>query len=755
MLSRKDRHGRRGVITLGAAVVGDISAVRTWHDFAAYLQRIRRRSAMSLQEVESAGKRLASSDRRYRLLPVSTVSDALNGKTQIKRDLLVSLLEVLQVPRAERHQILDTWQLLTATVGQGPPGAGRVDEASPRDLGVHAAIQISDGATRLPGENGQLPSYVERDFDAQLHQQIVTGTQDGCFVLLMGGSSCGKTRSLYEAVSGLVPDWWLVQPSSTREIRDLLTMPTASTVLWLDDFHRFLGADPPLRHADIIALRKAKMIVVGTVWHKHYHSRKRLGYGDDDDIYAEDRKLIELAEVITVPEALSPGERRRATKLAKGDTRIRTALAVTDVGFTQVLAAGPDLVRRWEQAPNPYCRAILTAAADARRLGVQGALSVDVLTTAMTGYLSRTQRVPGARLWLERGLQAATTPLYGEVSALFPVAPETGKPAGNGESDEVVADYSVADYLTQHIGRLRRNECPPHSLWEAVATETHDLDDLRRLASAALARMRYAYAERALRRLHEAGDDSAGVELITLLRRQGRMDEAIVVAEALLAANPADQRRRILRVGLVQLWARAEQLREQAATDPLAADRLAELLDDGGKADELRARAEDGNAAATEDLVELLAERGGVAGLRELAAEGNRLASIRLAELLAIPDQVDIPEPAHSVGSSTAVRQPAQPAASAPGVGGDHVEQLRASADGGDEKAANELTGLLFDAGDRAGLLAEVNAGTHRAAERYLALLTADLAIDRRDVRAVQAFGLSADGRPAAPRTTP
>jgi hypothetical protein len=340
------------------------------------------------------------------------------------------------------------------------------------------------------------------------------------------------------------------------------------------------------------------------------------------------------------------------------------------------------------------------------------------------------------------------------VSALFPVAPETGKYAGNGD-DEVVADYSVADYLTQHIGRVRRIECPPHSLWEALATQTRDLDDLRRLASAALARMRYAYAERALRNLHQAGDDSASFELITLLRRQGRMDDAIGVAETLLASNPGDQRRRSVRAELIRLRARAEQLREQMTSDSVVADRLAELFADGGKADALRSRAADGNVAAAEDLVELLAGRGGVADLHELAAGGHRLAAARLAELMASLGQVDASQPASNPGGSTAAHQSMRPAPGAHGTDDDHVEQLRAEADRGNEKAANELTGRLFDAGDRAGLLAEVNAGTHRAAERYVALLTADPAMDRRDVQAVQAYGLRSDGQPGAPQRTP
>jgi hypothetical protein len=56
--------------------------------------------------------------------------------------------------------------------------------------------------------------------------------------------------------------------------------------------------------------------------------------------------------------------------LTEADPRLRVALAASaDGGMTQLLAAGPQLVRWWEQAPTPYAQAVLTAAIDARRLG--------------------------------------------------------------------------------------------------------------------------------------------------------------------------------------------------------------------------------------------------------------------------------------------------------------------------------------------------------------------------------------------------
>ena len=683
---------------------------------------------MSLADLEKFGNSRVKAGKGGRGLPTSTVSDALSGKRRIKKDLLEALLAAWRVQPHEYAQIMQKWQRLNATLGQGPANAGRVDEATPRELGIHPAISIA-------GEADQLPHYVPRDFDDHLREAIAKGaaenTERGCFVVLIGRSSCGKTRSLYEAVNDLIPTWWLVQPTRTQEVQDLLGMPAEKTVLWLDELQRFLGAEPPLRKVDIVTLVKAGMIVVGTLWPDHYWSRKRLGHGDE--VHTEDRQLLEFAEVIGVPEELTLAERKQAGKLASTDSRIRVALAASDAGLTQVLAAGPDLVNVWDQAPDPYSKAMLSAAADARRLGVQSALPLETLIAAMEGYLSRPHRGQGPGSWLDRALLHATNKLHGEVSALTKVVDER---IGN-------VGYVVADYLTEHISRVRRAVCPPDSLWEVLTVEIRDPDDLRRLAGAALARMRYHYAEPVLREMHRKGDHMAAVELVTLLRRQDRLVEAMAVVDTWSAANPGDKRRGDLRAELMSVQFEAEQLRRQDATELLA-----ELLADGGQANAARSRAATGSAAAEEELAEMLADRGCVDELRELAENADRYAAERFADLLWSLGRTDELQRRAEAGDAAARRHLHGRAQRDRGGRSSDIARLRAEADSGNDEAAVELTLLLFEAGDRDGLLAEVNAGTRQAVERYLALLTADPDTDRHHIRDVRAHGLSANGRP-------
>jgi hypothetical protein len=90
-----------------------------------------------------------------------------------------------------------------------------VGEVHPRRLGVHAAISVPG----VPDEI--LPEYVPRDVDAAefgVRARVAAATKRGGFVLLVGGSSVGKTRCAAEAVRALLPDWWLVHPAGPAEV---------------------------------------------------------------------------------------------------------------------------------------------------------------------------------------------------------------------------------------------------------------------------------------------------------------------------------------------------------------------------------------------------------------------------------------------------------------------------------------------------------------------------------------------------------
>ena len=142
--------------------------------------------------------------------------------------------------------------------GGGPSGgAVRVSEADPRRLGVHAAISVPG----VPDE--VLPEYVPRDVDAAefgVRAKVAAAAERGGFVLLVGGSSVGKTRCAVEAVRALLPDWWLVHPAGPAEVAALAQAPPPRTVVWLDELQRYLDGEHGLTGGVVRALLDASRI---------------------------------------------------------------------------------------------------------------------------------------------------------------------------------------------------------------------------------------------------------------------------------------------------------------------------------------------------------------------------------------------------------------------------------------------------------------------------------------------------------------
>ncbi|WP_173082627.1 hypothetical protein [Phytohabitans rumicis] len=700
---------------------------------------------MSLGEIEQQTK---GWEKPLRPLKSSTLSNAFTGKTLISQEFLVGLLTLFEAPESVRR----LWLHAQARIKDAEHGTtvhrvisvNRFDTASPRDLGIHSAIIT-------PDTTDELPAYIERDFDFRLRAALTNeGPTRGCFVILVGGSSTGKTRSLYEAIHEVAPNWHLVQPAETEELLELKDHPPSQTVFWLDELQRYLGSRPPLSLECVRALTRKPNIVVGTLWPDQYDARviprqSNTGTDEADDV----RRLLRSAIVISVEEDLTPDELERAHGLAERDTRIRIALRTRDAGLTQVLAGGPALVLRWEQAPDPYAKAMITAAADAHRLGVQSPLSESLLAGATFGYLRNALRVTPPDVWLAEALPHATRPLHGNVSALSPV--DGGRPG-------TLAGYTIADYLAQHLRRHRRVECVPHEAWRALVAGLDRSADLRRIADSAAARLRYAYTEQALERLvDEFGDGAAAIELTHLLIRQDRFQQAVMVLRRRLEVEPRDRAagRRLARVQ--ELWQRVEEIRPAAhAGDPAARERLTEILADGGVCDDLRTRAKTGDALAAEELVERLVDRGRLRELRQRADGGHLYAAEALADLYVAWGDVDLLQARARAGDPAAELRLSKVHEEGVRTAGAESEaaDLRAAA-GGDPEAARRLCALLFELRDRAGLRAELEAGTYGAADRLIALYTAEETVPAEQLANLRAFGLTADGAPITPTPSP
>jgi hypothetical protein len=619
---------RLGVVVSGEPVSDDNhvnpATVDTLPEFAAALQGLRgTRSYAELDKIVNPNH----GRQRSRLLPASTLNNLLHGKAVPSRETLTTFLKACGLAAVAQEPWLAAWERVGTAHLRRPAGAVRVRDGRPRLLGVHASI-------RVDGSVGELPAYVPRDLDADLRTAIIGAAEHGGFVLLVGGSSVGKTRALFEAIRVALPDWWLIHPDSAEPeaTRALAAAPTPRTVAWLDELQHYLTGGDGLSAGRARSLITGGIVLAATLWPEEYTRRSTMPIPGQPDPHADERQLLGLARVIRVPEVFSAAERCRAEALAS-DRRIRVALDTPDAGFTQVLAAGPELVSRWEHA-DPYSKAVITAALDARRVGAYGPLTRDLLEISAPAYLTPTQQASAPSDWLGCALAYATTTVHGAAACLTPV------PAGMG----VIGGYTTADYLHQHALCTRRTTPLPGTVWQAIVGFHHPEDTLR-VADNAIRRGRVAEAESLYRQAASAGDAAAASRLAELLSEQGRIDDALTLLQE--QANAGDRNalyalsRLLLRLECVDDAAEALVRQHADVGDMYAANQLASLLWRHGRVDELRQRADAGDDSAALRLASLLAEQGNIDELRQRADAGNGAALYLLTMLLTEQGRAD------------------------------------------------------------------------------------------------------------------
>ena len=162
--------------------------------------------------------------------------------------------------------------------GREVRSAGRpLDEVTdPFVLEVHRPVQPEDPQPGLPA----LPAYVLREHDTEL-QRWCGRRREGSsgIAVLVGGSSTGKTRACWEALSrcGTGPGWRLWHPiDPSRPEAALRELPGIGprTVVWLNEAQFYLDvADGGLGERVAAGLRellrdpaRAPVLVLATLW---------------------------------------------------------------------------------------------------------------------------------------------------------------------------------------------------------------------------------------------------------------------------------------------------------------------------------------------------------------------------------------------------------------------------------------------------------------------------------------------------------
>ena len=459
-----------------------------------------------------------------------------------------------------------------------------------------------------------VPAFVERDRGPQITSWMRGAREDGGFLVLVGDSSVGKTRLLYETARDVLPDFAVLAPDlgdgGLVNSIAAAAFPLPKLIVWLDELQRFLDGPyltPGSTSITDTAVRQlldapTPVVVLGAMWLEHatelrarepdphatelrarepdpHTTVQRLRYPGAADIL-ENKGLVRQ-EALT---SFSGTEREAAAKLSSHDPRLAKALADRNYNVTEVLAGAPQLVARYEQASEEQ-QAVLNAAIDARRLGIQAPLTETLLRAAARGYLST---LHPDDTWFPAALTELTRYDRPEDHATAPLIE-----VFNEEKSKILG-YTVADYLLQRLTRQRRSTRLSAVTWQALIDHTRDDHDLGRLALHVDYRLLYRYAEPLYSHLADFGDTYAAHRLAELLvNRNGPAEEIIKAFQTLIRGGSSYQ----------------EKIHVNDRTCLLIVRRLDERGRGDVAADVRWAWAEAGDRAAAEDWEETLVKQ--------------------------------------------------------------------------------------------------------------------------------------------------
>ena len=459
-----------------------------------------------------------------------------------------------------------------------------------RDL---TAFSVGTSRPRTPQswDDSQALGYVLR---AEVDASLETALRDASkpFLLVVGPSKSGKSRTAFEAVRRVYPDRWLVAPSNQHSLDELLRLDPpfalAGSVVWLDDLERYL----PVGHGEGMTRRLVKTIaenpetcVVATIRRSEYEKYSPGG----DEITREVENLLTEAVSISLPPLTE-----LPTELAS--CNLPFAQEVARVGLGAALVGGPELVDRLRNGANPIGAAMVRAAVDWRR-GGGGHTPESGLRGLCSIYLRDGRAQSPSEESLDAGLDWACCELW----------PDSGI-ALLASSRKRLDFYAVPDYLLDAA-----DADVPNEMWDALA-ETAPKARMVHVGAAAWRASHGTVAVAALTRAAQDGDTKGMFLLGGLLREQGHEIEA-------------------------EKWVR----KAAEADDAVAMAGLGTLLDQRGEATEaevwFRRAAEADHAVGMAGLGALLKERGdeieAEVWLRRAAEASDAKAMSNLGALLA------------------------------------------------------------------------------------------------------------------------
>ena len=405
------------------------------------------------------------------------------------------------------------------------PGLLLNELLDPFALDVHESIVAPAADTDAVLD--MLPPYVCRAHDDQL-EKVVDRALAGCsgIVVLLGDSSTGKTRALWEALGPLRArrGWKLWYPSRYRpdELIGQLDNVGPRTVVWFNETQRYLlpyseldrGRLIEKMHQVLANPHKAPVLVLGSLWRDHYATLCA-------DPGSATRGLLEPA-AIPVPESFTGSDLEKMRDAARKDSRLAMAVEKAENGkITQYLAGGPELIHFYDKQASVAGRAVIDAAMDLVRMGHPNVLPFTLLRDIAASYVDDiTWDALNDDNWFEVAVSEISRTCKG---ARGPVTPIRARPLASRNrrvrrhsqySEQPV--YQLADYLDQHGRRTRAESTPPPAFWTAVSV--HAISDHQNtIATAAWSRGLYREAVQLWKNATRLGHLNAAQSLVKLL----------------------------------------------------------------------------------------------------------------------------------------------------------------------------------------------------------------------------------------------
>ena len=392
-------------------------------------------------------------------VPPATLNDWATGKALPRNPAQIDVVaRVLAGHARQTAPALQVWeQLVTADTARRParPAPGQpITGLDPFALEVHRLVEADSGAEVLPA----LPPYARRAHDEALAAMVAAAAGgQSQLAVLVGGSSTGKTRACWEAVTapGALPAGWRLwhpyDPTRPEALLEGLPAVAPRTVIWLNEAQLYLLEAPTdVAERAAAALQtlladsgRGPVLMLATLWPDYWDALTRK---------ASTRRTLLEGRRITVPGAFT------ATQVAalrqSGDPRLAAAGAAGSGQVTQFLAGAPVLLDHYRDA-QPPARAVIESAMDARRLGHGMALPHALLEAAAPAYMSEAEWDSAGDDWLEQALAFTGAPCKGTAGPVTRIQPRPASGQAAGSTPPAAGRPGV------QAGRLPRPARPP------------------------------------------------------------------------------------------------------------------------------------------------------------------------------------------------------------------------------------------------------------------------------------------------------